>query len=116
MLRLLADENFNGAVISGLRLKAPHLDLVRMQDEGLRGADDPAILEWAARENRIVLTHDKKTFFDFAYARLAQSLPMPGVIVFKDREAIGETIETIMMLDECSSPDEWNERVVMLPW
>jgi hypothetical protein len=116
MLRLISDENFNGAVVSGLRLKTPDLDFVRMQDEGLQGADDPAILEWAARENRIVLTHDKKSFSHHAYDRLARGLPMPGVFVFKDREAIDETIETIMMLEECSSPDEWNERVVMLPW
>ena len=79
MLRLVSDENFNGDVIFGLRLKAPQLDLVRMQDEGLQGANDPTILEWAARENRIVLTHDKKSFSNYAYARLAQGLPMPGV-------------------------------------
>ncbi|WP_179131153.1 hypothetical protein [Candidatus Entotheonella palauensis] len=42
MLRLLSDENFHGDIIRGLRLQHPNLDLLRVQDVGLEGADDPA--------------------------------------------------------------------------
>jgi hypothetical protein len=48
MLRLLADENFNGDIVRGLMLRQPGLDLVRVQDVGLAGADDSDILAWAA--------------------------------------------------------------------
>jgi hypothetical protein len=41
MLRLLADENFNGDIVRGLLLRQPDLDLVRMQDVGLAGSEDP---------------------------------------------------------------------------
>ena len=61
MLRLLADENFNGEVLRGLLLRQPDFDIVRVQDVGLAGADDPDILSWAAANNRIVLTHDRTT-------------------------------------------------------
>lgn len=50
MLRLLADENLNNAILRGLRLRMPDVDIVRVQDVGLIGADDPTILDWAARE------------------------------------------------------------------
>jgi hypothetical protein len=48
MLRLVADENFNGDIIRGLLRRNPKLDIVRVQDVGLSGADDTSVLQWAA--------------------------------------------------------------------
>ncbi len=48
MLRLVADENFNGDIVRALFLRRPDLDVVRVQDVGLAGADDPRVLAWAA--------------------------------------------------------------------
>jgi len=59
--RLAADENFNQDIIRGLLRRKPDLDLVRVQDAGLSGASDPAVLEWAAAEDRLLLTHDLTT-------------------------------------------------------
>ena len=44
MLRLLADENFNGDVVRALLLRQPDLDIVCVQDVGLAGIADPDIL------------------------------------------------------------------------
>ena len=44
MLRLLADENFNGDIVRGLLLRQSDLDIIRVQDVGLAGADDPDVL------------------------------------------------------------------------
>lgn len=41
MLRLLADENFNGDIVRALLLRQPDLDIVRVQDVGLAGIGDP---------------------------------------------------------------------------
>lgn len=49
MIRLLADENFNNNIVRGIRLREPRIDMVRVQDVGLSGADDPTVLEWADR-------------------------------------------------------------------
>jgi predicted nuclease of predicted toxin-antitoxin system len=57
MLKLLSDENFNGDIVRGLFLRQPNLDLLRVQDVGLRKMDDPAFLAWAARNERILLAH-----------------------------------------------------------
>ena len=40
MLRLAADENFNADIVRGLLRRLPDLDIVRVQDAGLSGADD----------------------------------------------------------------------------
>lgn len=85
MLRLLSDENFNGEVIRGLFRAQADLDLVRVQDVGLIGADDPAILAWASANNRVLLTHDRATVPAFAQNRLRGGELMPGVFVIENR-------------------------------
>lgn len=115
MLRLLADENFNGDVIRGLRSRAPQLDLVRVQDVGLAGADDPAVLLWAAEQDRIVLTHDRATMSTHAYQRIAAGESMPGVFVVGLRLPAKLVIDQILLIEACSDQYEWIGRVVHLP-
>lgn len=79
MLRLAADENFNNNIVRGLLRRRPDLDIVRIQDVGLSGASDPAVLEWAAREGRVLLTHDVSTLTRYADERVQAGKPMPGV-------------------------------------
>lgn len=115
MLRLLADENFNGDIPRGLLLRRPDLDLVRVQDVGLSGADDLEILAWAARNNRIVLTHDRATMSDYAYERIAAGEALAGVFILNDRLPIGQAIEEILLLVECTGQAEWIGRAVHVP-
>jgi hypothetical protein len=44
MLKFIADENFNNNIVRGLLRRQSDLDLVRIQDVGLSGADDPLCL------------------------------------------------------------------------
>jgi len=74
-VRFLTDENFNGSILRGILRRIPDLDIVRVQDVGLRHADDPTILEWAAAERRILLTHDVATLIHYAYERVNRELP-----------------------------------------
>ena len=79
MLRLAVDENFNNDIVRGLLRRKPELDIVRIQDIGLSGADDSTVLKWAARENRVLLTHDVTTITRYAYERVQAGQHMPGV-------------------------------------
>lgn len=115
MIRLLADENFNNDIVRGLLRRQPNLDLVRVQDVGLAGADDPTILAWAAQENRILLTHDVATMTRYAYERIEQNLPMIGVWEVGRKVPIRLAIEDILLLVEYSAMDEWQGQVLYLP-
>ena|SRR5215216_3401030 len=115
MLLLVADENFNNDIVRGLLRKNPQLDIIRIQDVGLRGADDPAILEWAAKEDRVVLTHDAATMAYYAYERVRAGLSMPGVVEVADDLPIGRVVNDILLLAEYSVKDEWEGQVVYLP-
>jgi predicted nuclease of predicted toxin-antitoxin system len=115
MLRLVSDENFNSDVVRGLFLRQSDLDLLRVQDVGLRKVDDPAILDWAASNGRILLTHDRATMPDFAYERLARGQAMLGVFVINDRMPVRQVIDELLLLNDCSEQDEWKGIVLYLP-
>nr|WP_019498087.1 DUF5615 family PIN-like protein [Pseudanabaena sp. PCC 6802] len=70
-MKFLADENFDNTIVRGLLRRKPDIDIVRVQDVGLSGKDDPTVLAWAAQENRILLTHDVATITHYAYERLS---------------------------------------------
>ncbi len=55
-MRFLANENFPGSGVAALQ-SAGH-DVVWIRTAA-RGATDPEVLAWAAREERILLTFDK---------------------------------------------------------
>lgn len=114
MLRLLADENFNGDAVDGVLARRPELDLFRVQDVGLSGVDDPGVLDWAAANNRILLTHDKATVPDHANDRVRDGRPMPGVFV-AHRMTVRDIIEEVLILDAASEMAEWADQVIYLP-
>jgi hypothetical protein len=114
-MHLLADENLDHRIIRGLVTRTPTLDLLTVQDAGLRGHDDRDVLAWAADHGRILLTHDRKTIRDPAYDRVARGLPMPGVLVIPMRHDIGAIINELLMIAECSDAMEWKDQVVFIP-
>lgn len=112
MVKLLADAAFNGTAFDAALAQRPDLDLIRVQDVGLRTAPDPVILEWAATAGRVLLTHDRQTMPGFAYDRVRAGLPMPGVIVLRDEpERIGVLVEAVILVALCSERAEWVDRV-----
>lgn len=115
MLALAADENFNNDIVRGLLRREPDLNIVRLQDVGLSGADDPAVLEWAAQEGRVLLTHDASTITYYAYERTRAGKPMPGVFEVSRDIPVGQVIEDILLLAEYSLEGEWEGQVRYLP-
>ncbi|MBT9149611.1 MAG: DUF5615 family PIN-like protein [Dehalococcoidia bacterium] len=95
MLRFAADENLNNDIIRGLLRRKADLDIVRIQDMGLSGAEDPAVLEWAAQEGRILLTHDVSTITHYAYERVQTGKSMPGIFEVSRTVPIGVAIDDI---------------------
>jgi predicted nuclease of predicted toxin-antitoxin system len=89
MLRLLIDENFDHRILRGLKSRVPEIDFVVVPQIGLAGTKDPALLKWAAENNRTLLTHDISTMVPDAEHLLLRGEPMFGVIVVPDRMPIG---------------------------
>jgi hypothetical protein len=114
-VRWLADENFPGPIVRGLIRRAPALDIVRAQDSGLQGRDDPEVLAWAAANGRAVLTRDYSTLLASAHERIENGELCPGVFAMRRGPAVGIMVEEILVIEQCSEAVEWENQVVFLP-
>lgn len=115
MLRLLADENLNRFIVSGVRDRVVAADFPRAQDLGLRGLADPELLEWAARENRIVVSHDVSTMTRHGSDRVRQGLELPGLLLVPSTTPTRIAIDELVVLCHCSEHHEWANLIAFLP-
>ena len=111
MIKFAADENLNNNIIRGLLRQRPDIDIIRIQDAGLSGVDDQTVLEWASKENRILLTHDVSTITKYAYERIANSQSVPGVFEINPKIKTGTPAPSNT---EPEAPEEFC-RLIILP-
>jgi hypothetical protein len=117
VVRFLADEDIPRAIVRGVKRRKSHLDIVRVQDVGLRTREDPEILEWAATQGRVVISRDKSSMPDHAAERIRQGKAMPGLLLVHRhwRMHVRRIIEDIIRLDERTTPEEWEHQILYLP-
>jgi hypothetical protein len=114
MLPLLSDEDLQGAIVDGLLLHHPSIDLVRVQDAGLMRTADDVILEVAARQDRVILTHDRNTMTAHAEQRMDQGLRMSGLIVLEQFISIGKAIHEVGTLAQAGDPGDLDGQILFL--
>ena len=97
-VRFLADEDLRDSIIQGLRSREPALDILDVKSAGLRGTKDPALLEIAAEQGRILITQDRNTMTAHFWERRAAGASSPGLFVVSDQPgAIGDAIEWLLL-------------------
>jgi predicted nuclease of predicted toxin-antitoxin system len=114
-MRFLADENFNGKLLAGLRAALPQLDVIRVQDTDMVASPDPELLAWAAEQGRILLTHDVQTVAGYAYDRVRNSQPMPGIVEVRISQSMGAIIDELALMIAASAPQEFENQVRYIP-
>jgi hypothetical protein len=60
-IRFQADADFKHAIVAGTLRRAASLDFRRAEAVPLEGLDDPAVLAAAAKDGRVLVTHDVNT-------------------------------------------------------
>lgn len=82
----------------------------------MRESEDPALLELAAQQDRILITHDRHTMTHHFWERLAAGNSSPGLFVVPQQSAIGAIIESLLVVWSASQAEEWRNRVEYLPF
>lgn len=116
MISWFADENFNADILAGVRRRVVGFEVKSVEGERMRGATDPQVLEFAAERDMVLLTHDEQTMPLFAYERLQEGLPMPGVVVVPWTLALRPAIDAIELLVEAGQPSDFADKVRRLPF
>jgi hypothetical protein len=114
-LKFLADENFNNDILRGILRRIPDATFIRVQDTQIAGVDDLRVLEYAAEQGYIILTHDVNTMRGYFYDRLKAELPVPGLFLVHKQTPIGEVIDALELIILASDESEWIGQVTYVP-
>jgi len=115
MLKLFIDENLDQRILRGVRVHIPNLTYIVAQEAGLARADDATLLEWAAENRRVLVTHDRETMLRTVNKRLRAGRRMPGLVIVRQELPLGKAIEDLVLLLECSTESDLENRVVFIP-
>ena len=112
-IRFLADEDVRADIVQGLRSRESSIDILDVKSGGLKGIEDPALLELAAKQDRILISHDRSTMTRHFYDRLTAGQVGPGLfIVPKHPSAVGQVIESLLLVWSASGAEEWRNQIV----
>lgn len=114
-IRFLADAALDYAIVQGVRRREPSIDFKSANDAGLEGLPDDQVLEIAAREGRVLVSHDKRTMPVHFAARIRLGLRSPGVLLAVPRATVGEVVESLLIIWSASSESEWTDQIHYLP-
>ena len=110
-IRFAVDEDFDERIVRGVLRRNGQIDFLSVKEVGLRSVADEHVLEWAAREGRMLLTHDRNTMSGEAARRINQDLSMPGLIVIPQEERLGPYIEQIIQVFASDDNQDWKNRI-----
>ena len=115
MLKLLIDENLDQRILRGLQLRVPDLLFTLVQETALAGAQDAELLEWAAANQRLLVTHDRKTMLKAVYQRIRSGQKTAGLVIVRKELPLVRAIEDLVLLMECSTEKDLEDQVVFIP-
>ena len=113
--RFQADENLNAKIIAGLLRREPLLDFQTAKAARLLGLQDLEVLGVAARDGRIVVSHDRETL-PAHFSRFIAESTSAGVLILSQNLPIREAIELILLVWSASQAEEWSNRIGYLPF
>ena len=113
-IRLQADADFNAEIVAGVIRRESRIDFQTAEEANLRALPDQQVLALAAQENRILVTHDRRTmpkhFADFILSQTS-----PGVFVIAQNVSVRIAIQELLLVWVASDSEEWMNLIVDLP-
>lgn len=98
----------------GVRRREPVIDFRDAHEAGLRGLTDEQVLELAAQDNRVLVSHDQKTMPNH-FARFVATRSSPGLLIIPQRLPTSAAIEGILLIWTATTADEWLNQVSFIP-
>lgn len=114
MLRILFDHDFNHQVIAALRHRLPELDFVTAFEAGIHSVHDRVLLRWAMANERVVISHDRKTMPVHFADLLGSGEKTSGLIIVPQSIRFHQAVEELEYFVVCTEHGEWIDRIHVL--
>lgn len=117
MLKYLIDENVIPLYTTQLRRLLPDLFVVAVGDltAPKTGTLDPEILLWCEEHNCILVTNNRRSMPIHLADHIAQNHHIPGILILNPKSSVGENLEQLILIAECSFDNEYQDRIEFLP-
>lgn len=113
--RFLADHDLNEHIVTGVLRREPAVEFIRVRDVGYDERSDIEVLEYAASEGLIIVSHDVNTMPAAAYERLEKGDEVAGLLMVQQTSPVSKIIEDLLMVWAASEAEEWRGQVQFLP-
>jgi len=110
-----ADADVDARIVEGVLRREPSIDFQSYHEAFEDGTADSEILQHAASENRILVSHDVTTMPGHFARFVEHEGASPGVLLIKQTVPISIAIEELIMIWTASDHDEWRDRITWLP-
>ena len=105
-IRFQADNDLDQRIVVATKRIDPAVDFQTAVTAGLQGLADPGVLLLAARNGRVLVSHDRRTLPGHL-KKFIESETSPGVIIVSQRLPLGVAAELIHLLWAASDAEEY---------
>ena len=109
-----ADNDLRKAILRGAVRREPRLSFRSAQSAHLDGIPDLEVLARAARENRILVSHDFQTM-PRHFRSFTERRSSPGVLLISQDLPVGKAVESLLLIWEASEQNDWINRLCLVP-
>jgi predicted nuclease of predicted toxin-antitoxin system len=109
-----ADADLNQAIVTGVLRREPTIDFQTAYAAQLEGVKDIEVLAIAAKQKRILVSHDRRTM-PLEFAQFITNNQSSGVLIVSRKVPIEIIIEELILIWEVSSAEEWINRIAKIP-
>jgi hypothetical protein len=113
MLSLYMDVHAHGAITRELRVRS--VDVLTVQEDHRRKADDEELLERARELKRLIFTQDDD-FLVLASSWQKLMRPFAGVAYGRRQHSIGRYIDDLELIAKATELEEWANSIIFLPF
>ena len=113
-IRFQADADLDQTIVAALLRREPRLDFQTASAASLAVLNDVEVLGVAARDGRILVSHDSRTM-PHHFATFLQSQTSTGLLIVPQHLPLAAVVEDLLLIWSASSPEEWVNRICYLP-
>ncbi|MGA9379265.1 MAG: DUF5615 family PIN-like protein [Phormidium sp.] len=113
-IRYQADADLNQSIVTAIWRREPTIDFQSASAAGLQGLKDLEVLTLAAQQERILVTHDRKTMPTY-FAEFITSNQSAGVLIVSKKLSIELVVDELILIWSVSSEAEWINRIAKIP-
>ncbi len=114
MVRFQADADLNQIIVAAVMRRNPAVDFRSAAVAALEGMSDLQVLDVAAAEKRVLVTHDAKTM-PRHFAEFVRSRVSAGVVIVPQHLPVSTVVEELLLIASATSPEDWTNRICYLP-